>query len=248
MSGDAALSFSGGLVIRRTFVAVTRNAALFSGLGLVLVGLPLMLFTWTAASLQGEAAGALIWWGPLLLAIPSSVLQAAIISATVCELTGRKADLRGALSAASKHTGALFLISIIQGLATLLGAMLLLIPGLFVLTIWAVGAPARVVERGPIFEALSRSRDLTSGHRWAVLALVLTYLLAWGGSFFATSWVLDLPIVVSSGGARLGAAGLDSFVHMIFAVVSYAGASALYLTLRQAKEGVGPEALAKVFE
>jgi hypothetical protein len=66
----------------------------------------------------------------------------------------------------------LILVGFVAGLGIAVGLLLLIVPGLFLLTIWAVFAPVIVVERRGL-DALSRSADLTKGNRWQVFAVIL---------------------------------------------------------------------------
>jgi hypothetical protein len=57
--------------------------------------------------------------------------------------------------------------------------VLLIVPGLYLATIWAVIAPAIVIERRGIFDAFGRSRQLVKGNGWPVLGtIVVAYLIA----------------------------------------------------------------------
>lgn len=58
-----------------------------------------------------------------------------------------------------------------------LGLVLLVVPGLYLLTIWAVTAPVIVVERRGVFDALGRSRQLVRGNGWPVLGTVAAAFL-----------------------------------------------------------------------
>ena len=59
--------------------------------------------------------------------------------------------------------------------------MLLIVPGLFLLTIWAVTAPAIVVERRGAIEAFGRSHELVRGEGWTVFgAIVVAFLILIG--------------------------------------------------------------------
>jgi uncharacterized membrane protein len=53
------------------------------------------------------------------------------------------------------------------------GFVLLVVPGLILLTIWAVFEPVIVLERPPGFQALGRSRDLVRGNGWRVFQVIL---------------------------------------------------------------------------
>lgn len=57
------------------------------------------------------------------------------------------------------------------------GFLLLVVPGLYLLAVWAVAAPTIVVERRRVTEALGRSRQLVRGNGWPVLGATLTGIL-----------------------------------------------------------------------
>jgi hypothetical protein len=62
---------------------------------------------------------------------------------------------------------------ILAGLGVALGLILLIAPGLYLMTIWSVIAPVIVVERLRALESFGRSRELVRGHGWTVFAIVL---------------------------------------------------------------------------
>ena len=51
-------------------------------------------------------------------------------------------------------------LAIVAGIGIAIGFVLIIIPGLILLTIWAVAAPVMVIEHPGVFAALGRSRDL----------------------------------------------------------------------------------------
>jgi hypothetical protein len=63
---------------------------------------------------------------------------------------------------------------ILAGLGIGIGFLLLFVPGLILLTIWAVIAPAIVVERTGVIEAFGRSRELVRGNGWQVFGVIFT--------------------------------------------------------------------------
>ena len=71
---------------------------------------------------------------------------------------------------------------ILGGIAIGIGFVLLIVPGLYLLTIWAVVAPAIVAERRGVIEAFGRSYELVRGHGWTVFgAIVVAFLILIGG-------------------------------------------------------------------
>ena len=57
------------------------------------------------------------------------------------------------------------------------GFILLIVPGLFLLTIWSMLIPVIVLERRPTGEAFTRSREVVRGHGWSVFGLVIVTFL-----------------------------------------------------------------------
>lgn len=81
--------------------------------------------------------------------------------------------VRAALPFALPLAGAGLLLAL--GIAG--GFLLFIVPGLYLLSIWAVVAPSIVIERRGVFDAFGRSRQLVRGNGWPVLGAVLTALL-----------------------------------------------------------------------
>jgi hypothetical protein len=74
--------------------------------------------------------------------------------------------------------GPLIGAGILAGLGIGAGFVLLIVPGLILLTIWAVIAPVIVVERRGVFDAFGRSRQLVKGQGWPVFwTVVVAYLI-----------------------------------------------------------------------
>src|SRR6478752_5211508 len=62
----------------------------------------------------------------------------------------------------------LFAVSLLAGIAIAIGFVLLIVPGLFLMTIWSVVAPIVVVENPGVFATFGRSRELVRGYGWQV--------------------------------------------------------------------------------
>jgi hypothetical protein len=63
--------------------------------------------------------------------------------------------------------------SLLAGLGIAAGILLLVVPGLVLLTIWAVIAPVIVIEKRRAMESFGRSRELVRGHGWTVFGIVV---------------------------------------------------------------------------
>ena len=97
---------------------------------------------------------------------------------------GRRDSSMGELfSAVTPVALPLLVVSILFGIGVGIGLILLIVPGLILLTIWAVVAPVTVIERPGIFAAFGRSRELVRGHGWTVFGvIVLVFLISVGVS------------------------------------------------------------------
>jgi hypothetical protein len=93
---------------------------------------------------------------------------------------------------------------IIFGVAVGIGLVLLIVPGLILLTIWSLGPPAIVVERAGVFGAFGRSYELVRGESWSVFgALVVVWIIV-----IAVGIVLGLIATPIGDGATVVAAVL----------------------------------------
>ncbi|MGE5421665.1 MAG: glycerophosphoryl diester phosphodiesterase membrane domain-containing protein, partial [Ignavibacteriales bacterium] len=83
--------------------------------------------------------------------------------------------LGSVLSRAVRKLPGIIGISLIMGLATLVGFVLLIIPGIILLVKFSLSLPIYVLEDTSIFHAISQSFKLTKGKGWAILFNVLIF-------------------------------------------------------------------------
>ncbi|HKT83962.1 MAG TPA: hypothetical protein VJQ84_09030 [Solirubrobacterales bacterium] len=67
--------------------------------------------------------------------------------------------------------------AILAGIGITIGIFLFIVPGLILLTIWAVIAPVIVVERSGAIDAFGRSRELVKGNGWPVFGVIVVVFL-----------------------------------------------------------------------
>jgi hypothetical protein len=96
---------------------------------------------------------------------------------------------------------------ILAGIAIGIGFFLLLVPGLFLLTIWAVIAPVIVVERSGVIDAFGRSRQLVKGNGWQVFGVIFCVFLI-------------TLVVAGILGAIGGAISGGFFIHLLFSLIA----------------------------
>lgn len=116
-------------------------------------------------------------------------------------------------------------VSILFGIAVGIGFVLLIIPGLIMLVMWAVVAPVTVLERPGVFAAFGRSRELVRGNGWNVFAVILLV-------FLAVAVVSLAAVLVASSLGSLGGALVQWAVDAALAPITALSASVLYFALR----------------
>lgn len=145
---------------------------------------------------------------------------------------GRRDSSMGQLfESAVPVLGALILAGILAGIGITIGLILLIIPGLFLLTIWALIAPAIVVERTGVGGAFSRSRELVRDNGWQVFAVLAILFVI---QFVAI--LILATIVVGISRSVIGAAAAQLIAYVLIAPLSALAAATMYFELRQIKE------------
>lgn len=76
------------------------------------------------------------------------------------------------------YLGTLIVAGILAGLGIAVGLVLLIIPGLILLTWWCLIVPVIVLEGKRVGESFTRSRELVRGHGWTVFGVVILSVLA----------------------------------------------------------------------
>ncbi len=107
------------------------------------------------------------------------LLQATLVKA-VQDVRDGRADLSigETVSAATPYIWSVAAASILAGIAITIGLILIIVPGLWLITIWAVIIPVIVIERSGILNSFGRSKQLVRGHGWHVFGtLVLVFII-----------------------------------------------------------------------
>ena len=136
------------------------------------------------------------WFGLILAAIVSLVglyLVQGAVTVAVQDVRDGRADLSlgETLRHVQPHLATLVLTGIVAGLAIGIGLLLLVVPGLILMTWWAVFVPAIVLEGRGLSESLGRSRELVAGNFWPVLGLIVVVILILLGASIVLSLILS---------------------------------------------------------
>ena len=146
---------------------------------LLLLAFVIYLGAAVVAALLGLAGnvGAFLSWIASMFA--AFLLQASLVKAVQDEREGRREMTIGdTVNAAMPFLVPVAIVSIVAGIAIAIGLILLLVPGLWLMTIWAVIIPVIIIERSGAFESFGRSQDLVRGRGWHVFfTLVLVYII-----------------------------------------------------------------------
>ena len=114
--------------------------------------------------------------------------------------------------------------SILAGIGIGIGFILLIIPGLILLVIWAVVAPVIVLERPGVFAAFGRSRALVRGTGWNVFAVIVIV-------FLSVAVISSAAGLASDSLGSVGRALVQWVVNSALAPVTALSASVLYFAL-----------------
>jgi hypothetical protein len=219
------MSWGVGAAINTTRSVVASNFVTFYTVALLL-NAPSMLADLAAI---GNTAG-------LFIAVGCHVLVSLCLTVgTLQAMNGERPSVTGLVRQTSRQDGTkLIILGLLQTLVIGLG-LVLIAPGLWVLTLWAVAMPAMLVEGLPLGAALKRSAKLTQGHRWGVLGvhvLLFVLLVVGGGLLWLGLYGVLGTAVGSTGFQVLGWLG-GSVLSMVFCSLP----AVLYVLLRGEKEG-----------
>lgn len=131
-------------------------------------------------------------------------LQGVLVKAVEDVRDGRTdLTVRATLASALPRINVLSAAGLLASFGLAIGFALFIVPGLILLTIWALIVPAIVLEDAGVFRAFGRSQELVRGNGWSVFAvIVMTFavliaaglVLALALSPLDTSWVVNLVV------------------------------------------------------
>ncbi len=186
-----------GSVLQQTLGLYQRFFWRFAAVTAIVV-VALDLLTALAQSADTSEGGAVLWalLTTVISLIGTFLVQGALTLAVDDVRDGRIDTSIGELYARARpFLGALIVAGVLAALGIGIGLVLLIAPGLYLLTRWAVIIPAIVLEGKSAGESFGRSNDLTAGHRWPVLWVALITILASAviGNLLIVIFVAILP-------------------------------------------------------
>lgn len=194
-----------GAVTRRVFrIYVDQAPVLMPAAAVVFVITGVL-----SAVLLNAGAGAVLL-SELLSLVAITLFTGMIVELVADVQDGRRDSSPGQLlKAVAPVFGQLIGVAILAGVGILIGFVLLIVPGLILLTVWSVVAPVVVLERIGGFQALRRSRELVRGDAWQVFGVIV---------------VLDVMVTIVAllieGGAAAASSGVGLVVSVIVGVLT----------------------------
>ena len=177
------------------------------------------------------------------------VVTGVLVYVTVQALMGRRAGLGECMVRGLSLIWPVLGVSIVVAIVTGLASLLLVIPGLIVACMLWVAVPAAVVERRGVSASLSRSAELTKGHRWPVFGIiVLSILLALVVSFALGIGVAILAFAFDQSSLALFSQVAELLATAFITALLAATAAVSYHDLRFVKEGIEIDEIAAVFD
>jgi hypothetical protein len=210
-----------GAIVRRTFeIYVDQASVLMPAAAVVFV------ISGVFGILLIAASPALALVSFIVSLVASTLFTGMVVELVADVQDGRRdASVGHLLRAASPVIGQLILVGIVAGIGIVIGFILIIIPGLILITIWSVAAPVVVLERPGGLRALGRSRELVKGNGWNVFAVILLLVILVG----VVSFLLEA--VADSAGTGVGLV-VRVVVGILTAPISSLAAAVLYFQLR----------------
>jgi hypothetical protein len=237
-----------GDVFGRAWESFTAHWLAYCGImALSYVPLALAMAAMGAGMTTGAKGHAALW---IVAAVMAFVILCACMLVTPSAISYgvvqnmRRGDfsLDEAMRVALRRSGALLVLSLLTLLLAMLGLMLFVVPGVIVFCVYAVAAPACIVEGlGPI-KSMSRSAFLTKGNRWRVFGILCLLYFGGGSIQQLLKFILNRLL-----GEVVGLV-FALPVEVVFGAFTPAVLGVLYMQLRVAKEGVDVEHITKVFD
>jgi hypothetical protein len=180
-----------GETLSEVFAIYRENAG-------VLIPVAFWLFL-VVAIVQGLAGGSvLLALIGAILSLVASVLYEGMVVSLVRDVQDGRRDLSAGelYRSVTPVLGTLVGASILYGIAVAIGFVLLIVPGLILVTIWAVIAPAIVIEKRGAIEAFGRSRELVKDYGWPVFGIVICAVLI---TFVVSVILISIAAAIADG-------------------------------------------------
>ena len=207
----------------------------------------------TLYSFSGQGTGSVIVvvLASFLVAVATYIATGAVFEALISAYLGRPTTWRSSLAHAQTRAASLIWLAVLTTVFVMIGFILLVLPGIWLLVAISVAVPALMFEGVGGFGAMKRSMELVDGRWWATLgrllaAYVLLFAVLFGitalGSAIASGVTLhNVTLFVALGGL------LNVIATILIAPFVAAVLTVIYIDLRVRKEALDIELVAREF-
>jgi len=237
-----------GSVLSKSLEIYLRNFPKCFAIGAVM-GLPSLLaaiYVYDLSRMVRTNSGGIVFlfeMGVLLLWVLLFTLgQSTMIHGAFQDIRGRNFDLGGSIAMGLRRFLPVIGTSICAYFIVIIGMFLIIVPGFIAITMLFVVIPVCVVEGLGPGASIKRSRELTKGQRWRILAIYLApaIVIAICNTLLQRFGLLAFGVPGYAAGSFL-VASIGGGYQAIADIVTYHD-------LRAFKEGLHIEQLAAVFE
>jgi hypothetical protein len=193
---------------------------------------------------SASVGGAYIVVTIVLRVVSAALVIGALSRGLLDAYVGLPTGWRHSLEYAGERLGPLIWLSLLTSLVVIVGFILFILPGIYLLVALSVSVPVLMFEgiSGPA--ALARSRELVTGRWWATLGALLVGLVL----IIVVDFVIAALVGAIESGGHANSVGLVVVLSGIAAVVSNvltypllaAITAVIYIDLRHRKEGLEP--------
>jgi hypothetical protein len=178
--------------------------------------------------ISGILALLLGWVGAVIAFVASLFYQGMVVELVRDVQDGRRDATIGELfSKVAPVVLPLLAVSILAAIGIGIGFVLIIIPGLFLMTIWSVAIPVTVIERPGVFSSFGRSQALVKGFGWQVFGVIVVVILI--------AIVISVVVAIVASGMSDGARAVLQFVlNIVTAPLQALLVSVLYFGLLRA--------------
>lgn len=232
MGGMAHERIVPGDVLRRALALLRAHFALLYPLALIF-GLIQAMVTFALRDTSAAGLGVLV--GLVASTFLTGIVVGFVRDVEAGLAPGEEPSVGALFKAVAPLLSRLVLVSLLSTVGIVLGLFAFIVPGLWLLTMWAVVAPVVVLEKAGVFDAFRRSRELVSGNGREVFVTLLLLLLL----------LFPVAFVAAGATAALGDGG-GAFVEVLFSALAttltVVATSTLYFRLLDVERHAGTPA------
>jgi hypothetical protein len=192
-----------------------------------LIGIAFVIYVVAAVvdALVSLGGGILVSIVGLIVTVLAGYLVQAALVKSVQDIRDGRADLSVSETVAA-GTAVLLPVTgaaLLAGIAIGIGLVLIIVPGLFLITIWAVIIPVIVIERTGALNSFGRSYQLVKGNGWHVFGtLVLAWIIQFVVSLVLGVLLFALPLFLRNAVSTLVTGALVApFTALIVTLIYY---------------------------